>query len=295
MKSTKSIKEILENPEIFEINREKAHSDHNFKTLEAELKQDLCGSWDFYYSETLENRPVDFFKEDFDISDFKKIQVPGHIQLQGYGKPQYVNVQYPWEGKEDIVPPSIPSKNPVGSYVKYFDVEKSLLNKETFISFQGVEPAFSLWLNGNYVGYSEDSFTPSEFNITPYLKEKNNKLAVEVYRYSSASWLEDQDFWRFFGIFREVYLYAIPEIHVRDVKTIADYDYENQTGIFTWDLEIIQNKKSKSENTEYKINVELKDIQNNIIFSGEGISGSVNLKKINPWSAEDPNLYDFEI
>ena len=144
MKSTKSIKEILENPEIFEINREKAHSDHNFKTLEGELKQDLCGSWDFYYSDTLENRPVDFFKEDFDISEFKKIQVPGHIQLQGYGKPQYVNVQYPWEGKEDIVPPSIPSKNPVGSYVKYFDVEKSLLNKETFISFQGVEPAFSL-------------------------------------------------------------------------------------------------------------------------------------------------------
>lgn len=295
MKSTKSIKEILENPEIFEINREKAHSDHNFKTLEGELKQDLCGSWDFYYSETLENRPVDFFKEDFDISEFKKIQVPGHIQLQGYGKPQYVNVQYPWEGKEDIVPPAIPSKNPVGSYVKYFDVEKSLLNKETFISFQGVEPAFSLWLNGNYIGYSEDSFTPSEFNITPYLKEKNNKLAVEVYRYSSASWLEDQDFWRFFGIFREVYLYAIPEIHVRDIKTIADFDYENQTGILTWDLEIIQNKKTKSENTEYKINVELKDIQNNIIFSGEGISGTVNLKKINPWSAEDPYLYDFEI
>lgn len=287
---TTKIIETLQNPEIFEINRIKAHSDHGYVTEEGDLKQSLNGKWDFFYSERMEERPKEFYKLEYPMGEFKKINVPGHMELQGYGKPQYVNTQYPWEGKEQILPPSIPKVNPVGSYVKFFDVDKTLLGKETFISFQGVETAFFLWLNGHFVGYSEDSFTPSEFNITQFIKEKDNKLAVEVYRYSTASWLEDQDFWRFSGIFRDVYLYGIPHIHIEDVKTIADYDYENQKGLLSWDLEIVKNKEEP-----YQVSIQVKDDKSNLIFESNKSSGFIELPNIKFWSGEEPNLYDFEV
>lgn len=172
----------------------------------------------------------------------------------------------------------------MGSYVKFFDVDKELLGKKTFISFQGVETAIYVWLNGEFVGYSEDSFTPSEFNITPYLKEKNNKLAVEVYRYSTASWLEDQDFWRFSGIFRDVYLYAVPEIHVRDMKVIADYDYENGNGILATELDIIGD-------SDYEIKLTLTDKNGIKVYEGNTANVSASIPDIMPWSAEQPNLY----
>ena len=277
--------EWLANPEIYEVNREKAHSDHTYTTKDENLRQSLNGTWKFNYTEHPDSRPADFYKTDFDVTSFDDIIVPGHIQLQGYDKPQYVNTQYPWEGHEQLVPPQIPKKrNPVGSYVKFFDVDKELLGKETFISFQGVETAIYVWLNGEFVGYSEDSFTPSEFNITPYLKEKNNKLAVEVYRYSTASWLEDQDFWRFSGIFRDVYLYAVPEIHVRDMKVIADYDYENGNGILATELDIIGD-------SDYEIKLTLTDKNGIKVYEGNTANVSASIPDIMPWSAEQPNLY----
>ena len=277
--------EWLANPEIYEVNREKAHSDHTYTTKDGNLRQSLNGTWKFNYTEHPDSRPADFYKTDFDVTSFDDIIVPGHIQLQGYDKPQYVNTQYPWEGHEQLVPPQIPKKrNPVGSYVKFFDVDKELLGKETFISFQGVETAIYVWLNGEFVGYSEDSFTPSEFNITPYLKEKNNKLAVEVYRYSTASWLEDQDFWRFSGIFRDVYLYAVPEIHVRDMKVIADYDYENGNGILATELDIIGE-------SDYEIKLTLTDKNGIKVYEGNTANVSASIPDIMPWSAEQPNLY----
>jgi len=277
--------EWLANPEIYEVNREKAHSDHTYTTKDGNLRQSLNGTWKFNYTEHPDSRPADFYKTDFDVTSFDDIIVPGHIQLQDYDKPQYVNTQYPWEGHEQLVPPQIPKKrNPVGSYVKFFDVDKELLGKETFISFQGVETAIYVWLNGEFVGYSEDSFTPSEFNITPYLKEKNNKLAVEVYRYSTASWLEDQDFWRFSGIFRDVYLYAVPEIHVRDMKVIADYDYENGNGIFATELDIIGD-------SDYEIKLTLTDKNGIKVYEGNTANVSASIPDIMPWSAEQPNLY----
>lgn len=277
--------EWLANPEIYEVNREKAHSDHTYTTKDGNLRQSLNGTWKFNYTEHPDSRPADFYKTDFDVTSFDDIIVPGHIQLQGYDKPQYVNTQYPWEGHEQLVPPQIPKKgNPVGSYVKLFDVDKKLLGKETFISFQGVETAIYVWLNGEFVGYSEDSFTPSEFNITPYLKEKNNKLAVEVYRYSTASWLEDQDFWRFSGIFRDVYLYAVPEIHVRDMKVIADYDYENGNGILATELDIIGD-------SDYEIKLTLTDKNGIKVYEGNTANVSTSIPDIMPWSAEQPNLY----
>ena len=277
--------EWLANPEIYEVNREKAHSDHTYTTKDGNLRQSLNGTWKFNYTEHPDSRPADFYKTDFDVTSFDDIIVPGHIQLQGYDKPQYVNTQYPWEGHEQLVPPQIPKeRNPVGSYVKFFDVDKELLGKETFISFQGVETAIYVWLNGEFVGYSEDSFTPSEFNITPYLKEKNNKLAVEVYRYSTASWLEDQDFWRFSGIFRDVYLYAVPEIHVRDMKVIADYDYENGNGILATELDIIGD-------SDYEIKLTLTDKNGIKVYEGNTANVSASIPDIMPWSAEQPNLY----
>ena len=277
--------EWLANPEIYEVNREKAHSDHTYTTKDGNLRQSLNGTWKFNYTEHPDSRPADFYKTDFDVTSFDDIIVPGHIQLQGYDKPQYVNTQYPWEGHEQLVPPQIPKeRNPVGSYVKFFDVDKELLGKKTFISFQGVETAIYVWLNGEFVGYSEDSFTPSEFNITPYLKEKNNKLAVEVYRYSTASWLEDQDFWRFSGIFRDVYLYAVPEIHVRDMKVIADYDYENGNGILATELDIIGD-------SDYEIKLTLTDKNGIKVYEGNTANVSASIPDIMPWSAEQPNLY----
>ncbi len=277
--------EWLANPEIFEVNREKAHSDHGYTTKDGNLRQSLNGTWKFAYNEHPDSRPADFYKNDFDVTSFDEIKVPGHIQLQGYDKPQYVNTQYPWEGQESLIPPQIPQKrNPVGSYVKFFDVDEKLLGKETFISFQGVETAIYVWLNGEFVGYAEDSFTPSEFNITPYIKEKNNKLAVEVYRYSTASWLEDQDFWRFSGIFRDVYLYAVPEIHVRDMKVIADFDYENGSGVLTSELDIVGKN-------DYAVKLTLTDINGNKVYESDGANVTAVIFNIDPWSAEEPNLY----
>ncbi len=275
----------LSNPEVFEVNREAAHSDHSFITKEGSLRQCLNGTWKFAYTEHPDNRPVDFYKVDFDVTGFDEIKVPSHIQLQGYDKPQYVNTQYPWEAQEQLVPPQIPQKrNPVGSYVRFFDVDKALLGKETFISFQGVETAFYVWLNGEFVGYSEDSFTPSEFNITPYIKETDNKLAVEVYRYSTASWLEDQDFWRFSGIFRDVYLYAVPTVHVRDMKAIADFDYENGNGILKTKLDIIGEG-------EYSVKLTLSDKNGSKVYEGDTADVSISIPGIMPWSAEQPDLY----
>ena len=277
--------EWLANPEIFEVNREKAHSDHTYTTKDGNLRQSLNGTWKFAYTEHPVDRPAEFYKTDFDVTNFDEITVPGHIQLQGYDKPQYVNTQYPWEGQESLVPPQIPQKrNPVGSYVKFFDVDASLLGKETFISFQGVETAIYVWLNGEFVGYAEDSFTPSEFNITPYLKEKGNKLAVEVYRYSTASWLEDQDFWRFSGIFREVYLYAVPEVHVRDMKVITDYDYENGNGVLTTKLDI-------TGESDYSVKIMLTDKNGNKVYESDAANVTASIPDVMPWSAEAPDLY----
>ena len=275
----------LADPEVFEVNREKAHSDHLCTVNGQPLEQCLNGVWKFCYTEHPDNRPADFYKDDFDLTAFGEIQVPSHIQLQGYDKPQYVNLQYPWEGQEQLVPPQIPQKrNPVGSYVKIFDVDKALLGKEIFISFQGVETAFYVWLNGEFVGYSEDSFTPSEFNITPYLREKGNRLAVEVYRFSTASWLEDQDFWRFSGIFRDVYIYAVPEVHVRDMKIVADYDYENGDGILTAELDIVGGG-------DYSVKFALVDKNGGRVYEGNAENVTASIPSVQPWSAEQPYLY----
>ena len=231
----------LEDPTVFQVNRLNAHSDHVCYLTEQEcrlnassLRQNLDGQWLFHWSSAPANRPAGFWKEDFDASGFDTIQVPGHMELQGYGQIQYINKLYPWDGHTHLRPPMIDwNNNPVGSYVRYFDLDPALKGKRICISFQGVEKAFYVWLNGQFVGYSEDTFTPSDFDLTPYIKETGNRLCVEVYKHSSASWLEDQDFFRFSGIFRSVYLYAKMPVSVDDLWLNTSLDKDLTTGRMT--------------------------------------------------------------
>ena len=226
----------LEDPTVFRVNRLDAHSDHvtylDIQELAAgktSLRQSLDGLWRFRWSENPDSRPADFWKPDFDDSDFDTIQVPGHMETQGYDRIQYINKLY--DGHAELRPPHIDWRhNPVGSYVTYFDLEETLLEHPVYISFQGVEQAMYVWLNGHFVGYSEDSFTPSEFDLSPYIHPTGNRLCVEVYKRSSAAWLEDQDFFSFSGIFRSVYLYAKTKCYVEDLWLNAGLAPDNQTG-----------------------------------------------------------------
>ena len=143
----------------------------------------------------------DFEKTDYDCRGWKDITVPAHIQMEGYGVPQYVNVQYPWDGTEEIWTKEMPvTENAVASYVKYFTIPAQMKGERIFLSLQGVESAFFLWLNGHYIGYSENSFDPSDFELTPYLVDGENKLAIQVFRWNIGSWCEDQDFSGFWNI-----------------------------------------------------------------------------------------------
>jgi beta-galactosidase len=224
----------LSDVSVFAVNRLPAHSDHSYYRTLAEAKQrgqmamrhSLNGAWKFNYAVNPASRPADFYRADYSCAGWGDIQVPGHIQTQGYGQMQYVNTMYPWDGHEELRPPHISEdNNPVGSYVRSFTLPQEMRAKPVHISFQGVESAFYVWLNGEFVGYSEDSFTPSDFDLTPYVREGENRLAVEVFQRSTGSWLEDQDFWRFSGIFREVYLYTAPtEAHVYDLAVRAELD-----------------------------------------------------------------------
>ncbi|MBD0383523.1 DUF4981 domain-containing protein [Paenibacillus sp. WST5] len=196
----------------------------------SDFYQSLNGTWKFHFAENAEARPSEFYRTDYDCRNWADMAVPSHWQLQGYDYPQYTNIVYPWVGHEDLQPPFAPVKyNPVGSYVRSFSVPKAWEGQPVYLSFQGVESAFYVWVNGDLVGYSEDTFTPAEFDITPYLTEGENKLAVEVYRWCDASWLEDQDFWRLSGIFRDVYLYSTPQTHIYDfsIRTELDDEYAN--------------------------------------------------------------------
>ncbi|WP_226643148.1 glycoside hydrolase family 2 TIM barrel-domain containing protein [Mesobacillus subterraneus] len=297
--------EWLSDVQVFAVNRVPAHSDHEyFETVEEaksgkpmSMRHVLNGDWKFHYSINPAHRPEHFYKHDFDSSVWGDITVPGHIQLQGYGQPQYVNTMYPWDGIADIRPPEIPTDhNPVGSYVKTFTVPANMQNKPVYISFQGVESAFYVWLNGEFVGYSEDSFTPADFDLTPYITEGENKLAVEVYQRSTGSWLEDQDFWRFSGIFRDVYLYTVPEIHVFDANIRGELDETYTKGTLMADLKFLTTQPAPS-----KVTAELYDAKGNLVASQDGEinegASSISIAVDQPqlWNAENPYLYQLLI
>lgn len=271
----------LHNPRVFKINRLSAHSNHKYEGLNIEWKKCLNGIWDFSYCNT---------------PNWRKIQVPGHMELQGYGEPQYVNTMYPWDGRENLEPGEVPKEfNPFGIYKRNIDIPKDWKNRPVYISFQGVESSLELYCNGEFVGYSEDSFTPSEFELTKYLKNENNEITVKVYKWCSGSWLEDQDFWRLSGIFRDVYLYSIPDVHVKDmfitselVNNFKKATLKNILKIQSYKEAIVDIEMELIDKTEVIFKVEEKNIK-----IEKELKLELNKKVENPklWSAEKPNLY----
>lgn len=287
--------ELIKDPTYFNDNRVAAHSDHRYYADREKMEQDvedyrfsLNGLWKFHYAKNYNCTIPGFEKEDYCCKSWDDIRVPAHIQMEGYDAPQYANVQYPWEGREEIQPGEIPTQfNPVASYVKYFEVPETMKGKKVFVSFQGAESGIALWLNGTFVGYSEDTFTPSEFELTPYLCEGENKLAAQVFKWTSSSWCEDQDFFRFSGIYRDVYLYAIPEVHVSDMKvqTLLDDTFTKAD----LDLTVKATKAGKIRLTLSKDGNELQSMEEVLEEESHYV-----MKVENPalWSAETPVLYD---
>ena len=287
----------LTDPTVFRVNRLDAHSDHvayasqeEIRTGTSSLIQNLDGVWTFHWSDRPANRPADFWQNDFDLSAFGTIQVPGHTETQGFGQIQYINKLYPWDGHAELRPPQVDMEhNPVGSYVREFDLDAGLRGKRICISFQGVEQAFFVWLNGHFIGYSEDSFTPSDFDLTSCIRETGNRLCVEVYKRSSAAWLEDQDFFRFSGIFRSVFLYAKPEVHLDDVWFQTTLDQDNVTGHLKIRLLLSGNTErasvSGSISNLWAGELELHE------ENGYLVSQELTFENIRPWDYGTPNLY----
>ena len=306
----------LDNPEVFKVNQLEPHSDHCYYLDYSDMKkeknlllQSLNGQWEFAYSKNVMERPVDFYKETFDASGFDKIMVPGHIELAGYDKIRYINTMYPWEGKEyhrgaysmeatgaEEGMFSEAQYNPVGSYIKNFDLDKNMCGKRIHICFEGVEEAMYLWLNGQFIGYAEDSFTPSEFDLTPYIKEKGNVLAVQVHKMSTAAFLEDQDFFRFFGIFRNVTLKAIPDVHLEDVWFKPVLNQDNESGSVS-----VSMKVSATDSQNVTAGFILKDREENILVEkslqlnkeNNHLEGTicVDLESVKLWDNHNPYLY----
>ena len=290
----------LEDPRVFAVNRLDAHSDHTWHTPEGSLRQSLDGSWRFAYSPCPAARPADFWQADASLDGFGEIAVPGHIEMQGYGQIQYINTMYPWDGRHFLRPPQIPwDDTPVGSYVRTFTLDPALEGKRVCVSFQGVERAFYCWCNGHFVGYSEDSFTPADFDLTPFLQAGENRLCVEVYKNCSGSWLEDQDFFRFFGIFRPVCLYAKPALHIEDLWLRASLEPDNTTGVLAPRLRLSAADGASLEGCTLRCTVAapggavLWDAPMPLREDGSGyVYGQpVRLPCIRKWDHEDPALY----
>lgn len=307
----------VKDPEFFRENRLDAHSDHvcfrdggEAESGVSSFRLSLNGLWKFAYAPNYESALKDFETADYDCRGWADIRVPAHIQMEGYDRPQYANVQYPWDGWQEAEPGQIPERfNPVASYVKYFEVPKNWTGQPVFISFQGVESALALWCNGSYVGYSEDTFTPSEFDLTPYIKEGENKLAARVFKWSSSSWCEDQDFFRFSGIFRDVYLYTVPEVHIADLRVQTLLDDSFQKGELVLELKatkpgkvqavLLQEERNVRFDPAFRVNCGQVANRHKIAELSGVLSRESHfvIPVENPllWSAEEPNLYELQL
>ena len=290
--------EKVKDPRYFCDGRREAHSDHVYYASGQEMDagqssftESLNGLWKFHYAKNYGSTIQGFENEEYCCGHWDDIYVPAHIQMEGYDAPQYTNTQYPWEGREDIRPGQIPEHfNPVGSYVKYFTLPERMKGQRIFISFQGAESGLALWLNGKFVGYSEDSFTPSEFELTEYIKEGGNKLAAQVFKWTASSWCEDQDFYRFSGIYRDVYLYTVPRTHIADLKINAAPDEALAKGVLEVSAAAWGEGKAKFT-LSYKGEVCLEEEKD---LTGEDTC-TWEIDRPALWSAEEPNLYDLTI
>ena len=277
----------IHDPKFFKENCMAAHSDHVTYKNEAEAMEQnssfrlsLDGIWKFHYAKNDAQTIPGFEAENYNCRPWDDIRVPAHIQMEGYDIPQYANIQYPWDGREDVWRDAVPTDfNPVASYVKYFTLPEGFIKNGLYISFQGVESGFALWLNGSYVGYSEDSFTPSEFDLTPYVKEGENKLALKVFKWTSSSWCEDQDFYRFSGIFRSVYLYTMPKVHVYDLKVQPVVEESLENAKLVLDMEICGKVETVEKSAD---DAKMQNVSAKITLTGsrddskEGAAGSVS-------------------
>ena len=280
----------LSKPDVFEVNRLEAVDYHHHFVNGKEPVQSLNGDWHYTYSSTVQDRDTDFYDHASDYLDKPVLKVPGHIQLQGLGQIQYSDVAYPWDGKENLKYGQIPQKfNPTVSLVRTFTLDKDLEGMDIQLMFRGVESAFACWLNGTFVGYSEDSFTPAAFDITSLLREGENTLAVQVFQFSSGSWLEDQDFFRFSGIFRDVELIGYPKYAIKDlaITTKLTHDYQ--------DARVILDILPTNENAQY--HVVLKNEEGRILldFKTKRSYLAMDMHDVHLWSAEHPYLYDLTI
>ena len=291
--------EKVKDPEYFKEGCVSSCSDHQHYRDHEEMEEGtstfihmLNGIWKFHYARNYNETITGFEKEEYECKNWEDIRVPAHIQLEGYDQPQYVNIQYPWEGREEIIPGEIPERlNPVASYVKYFEIPKQMRKERVFLSLEGAESAAAVWLNGNFIGYHEDSFTPARFELTSYIKESGeNKLAVQVFKWCAGSWCEDQDFFRFSGLYRDVYLYSIPSVHIEDIHLQGNPSEDLRSAEFIADLKI----KGKGN-----VHLLLKDHGQTIYEHTKNAEGEVRFStKIDHpslWSSEVPYLYDCEI
>lgn len=298
-----------ENPAVTQINRLPAHSwsfPYPNETLAARKDRagadnfrSLNGWWKFHWSENPASRPVEFYKPDFDISDWKEIPVPADWQMHGYGLPVYTNINYPFPKD----PPHIPHDyNPVGAYVRTFHLPASWTGKRIVLHFGGVNSAFYVWVNGERVGYSQGSKTPAEFDISAFTHTGLNHIAVEVYRWCDGSYLEDQDMWRLSGIEREVFLYAQEPVHIADHFVKASLDDHYRKGIFALSIQLGQVRAARF-NQNYELAVSLRDRKGGKTVFSESqevemaglFTFSATLDNVRQWSAEKPHLYDLVI
>ncbi|MEG0897188.1 MAG: glycoside hydrolase family 2 TIM barrel-domain containing protein, partial [Ruthenibacterium sp.] len=280
---------MLSDPTCFAVNRLPAHAAFETEKDENNQMQTLSGAWWFQYAENPSTVNWDFVSSTFDCTAWNQIKVPAEIQREGYDKPHYVNRMYPWDGVEEVKYPNVPVRfNPVAQYVKYVTLET--LAPRTFISFQGAETALALWVNGQFVGYSEDSYTPADFELTQYLSVGENKIAVAVFKFSTGSWLEDQDFWRMSGLMRDVFLYTSPETRV------ADFYFSPVVDLAAKTAEVHLTLTLENAKTVDRVSCELLDACGRCVASAQAPADrytqlDFSVENVALWSAEQPNLY----
>jgi len=247
----------------------------------------LSGDWSFKWSASPDERPAEFYREDYSVGDWDRIRVPSNWQMEGYGLPIYTNITYPFYKDEFRAPRDW---NPVGSYRRTFETPESwdAANGPVFINFEGVDSAFYLWVNGRKVGYSQGSRTPAEFELSEFLRPGSNSIAVEVYRWSDASYLEDQDFWRLSGIFRDVYLWKAGPERVTNFQALADFEHEDGSGVLELGVAFEGAASVRAEVIDPRDGSTLESRE----LRGEGQAAArMEFDTVRPWSAESPELY----
>ena len=297
-----------ENPVVLGINKLPYHATLQLPSKEKDCQEivSLDGQWLFHWSRNPEERPADFYRENYNVSQWERITVPGNWQMQGFGTPIYTNINYPFQRNRPSVTSEPPkdwtayeNRNPVGSYVTFIDVTKEMLNKNLILHFGGVHSAMYVWINGQKVGYSQNSMSPAEFDVTKYLHEGRNRLAVEVYRWCDGSYLEDQDMWRLSGIFRSVQLWVRPLVHIADYHVTAVPSQDFTEAKVTADISLCNTSKQTAKGLKAILKLDGRSIK--VQLNGLAAGDTTHIKipylidKPRLWSAEKPNLYPFSI